>query len=187
MGMKLHLLFFRLFNGRKFAAYNGNIHRPLKIQGHAFIHIAAGVFIHDHTWLGAYALDDNIPELRFEEGVCIGHYNHFSCAGKIVFGRNALTADKVFITDNTHAFDRIDVPISQQPIRRLKPVIIGDGAWIGENVSIIGCSIGKNSVIGANSVVTKDIPDYCVAAGNPARILQRYDHATQAWVRVTEN
>lgn len=182
--MKLRLLFFRLLHGRRFARYEGHIHRPLKVQGHAFIHVAKGVFIHDQTWLGAYKIGNTAPELRFEEGVCIGHFNHFSCAASIVFEKNVLTADKVFITDNTHEFTDSTKPVSCQPIRMLKPIVIGEGSWIGENVSIIGSSIGKNCIIGANAVVTKDIPDHCIAVGNPARIIKRYDAATQAWMKV---
>ena len=54
-------------------------------------------------------------------------------------------------------------------------VEIGDGTWIGENVCIIGASIGKQCVIGANSVVLKDIPDYCVAVGLPAKVIKKYN------------
>lgn len=178
---------FRLLKGRRFASYEGNVYRPLKIQGYQYIHIGKGAFIHDQTWLGAYPVDGNNPELRFEEGVCVGHFNHFSCSLRIVLEKNVLTADKVFITDNTHAFEDIRIPVIHQPIRLLKPVIIGEGAWIGENVSIIGCSVGKNSIIGANSVVTKDVPDYCIAAGNPARIIKRYDFEKQQWKSVSKN
>jgi len=66
----------------------------------------------------------------------------------------------------------------------LSPVSIGDGSWIGENVCIVGATIGKNCVIGANSVVTKNIPDFCVAVGIPARIIKRYDLNKCAWIRI---
>lgn len=183
---KFRLLTFRIFRSRRFALYNGNVHRPLKIQGAQFISIEKGVFIHDFTWLGAYSIEGNKPELRFEEGVCVGHFNHFSCSQKIVLEKNVLTADKVFITDNTHSFEDIGKPIMHQPLKILKPVIIGEGAWIGENVSILGASVGKNSIIGANSVVTKDIPDYCVAVGNPAKVIKRFDLETNSWVAEKE-
>lgn len=184
MLQKLRLLNFKIFRSGKFAKYNGNILRPLKIQGAEYISLEKGVFIHDFVWLGAYPLEGNVPELRFEEGTCIGHFNHFSCSNKIIIGKHVLTADKVFIADNTHNFEDTGVPVMHQSIRVLKPVFIGDGAWIGENVSIIGASVGKNSIIGANSVVTKDIPDYCVAVGNPARVIKKFDHRTNTWLSV---
>jgi acetyltransferase-like isoleucine patch superfamily enzyme len=184
--MKIRLFFFRLLNGSKFGQYKGHVYRPLKLQGHAYIHIETGAFVHDLTWLGAYKIGGKDPELRLKEGVCVGHFNHFSCAEKIILEKNVLTADKVFITDNTHAFEDIHQPVNFQPIKVLRPVVIGEGAWIGENVSILGCSVGKNSIVGANSVVTKDIPDYCVAVGNPARVIKRYDLEKMDWISVEE-
>lgn len=59
--------------------------------------------------------------------------------------------------------------------------MIGNVAWIGENVCIIGASVGKNSVIGANSVVTRDIPDFCVAVGSPARVIKKFDFSDECW------
>jgi acetyltransferase-like isoleucine patch superfamily enzyme len=58
---------------------------------------------------------------------------------------------------------------------------IGEGSWLGEGVAVIGACIGRNCVVGANSVVTKDVPDYCVVAGAPARIIKRYDPASGLW------
>ena len=61
---------------------------------------------------------------------------------------------------------------------------IGDGSWLGTHVVIAGnVKIGKHCVIGANSVVTKDIPDYCVAAGIPAKIIKKYNFDTCTWDR----
>jgi acetyltransferase-like isoleucine patch superfamily enzyme len=78
----------------------------------------------------------------------------------------------VFISDNDHSYSDLDLPIIQQPIKFKKNVSIGSGSWIGENVCIIGASIGRNCVIGANSVVTKDVPDFSVVAGNPAKVIK---------------
>lgn len=62
---------------------------------------------------------------------------------------------------------------------------IGDGSWIGTHVAIIGdVHIGKNCVIGANSVVTKDIPDYSVAVGIPAKIIKQYNFTTNSWEKI---
>jgi acetyltransferase-like isoleucine patch superfamily enzyme len=66
---------------------------------------------------------------------------------------------------------------------QLKDVCIGDGTWLGENVCVIGCSIGRHCVIGANSVVTRDIPDHCVVVGSPARIVKRYSAEQRRWLR----
>jgi len=76
------------------------------------------------------------------------------------------------------------MPILKQPIKQLPPMTIGDGTWLGENVCVLGVSIGKNCVIGANSVVTKEIPDYSVAVGAPARIIKKYNLNTNRWEKV---
>ncbi|WP_289818532.1 DapH/DapD/GlmU-related protein, partial [uncultured Duncaniella sp.] len=64
-------------------------------------------------------------------------------------------------------------------------VRIGEGSWLGVGVSVLGANIGRHCVIGANAVVTKDIPDYCVAAGIPARIIKRYDFDSREWRKTT--
>jgi acetyltransferase-like isoleucine patch superfamily enzyme len=80
----------------------------------------------------------------------------------------------VFIGDCNHGFLDTSKPISQQPINFAGRVEIGEGSWIGIGVAILpGVTVGKNTVIGANSVVTHDVPDCCIAAGNPARIINR--------------
>jgi lipopolysaccharide O-acetyltransferase len=64
-------------------------------------------------------------------------------------------------------------------------VTIGDDVWIGDSVAILpGVTIGRGSVIGALSVVNKSIPEYCIAAGNPARVLKMFNFATGEWDRV---
>ena len=68
-------------------------------------------------------------------------------------------------------------------MKQLNEVLIGEGSWIGENVCIIGASVGKNSIVGANSVVTNNIPDYCVAVRAPARVIKRYDNKDNQWVK----
>lgn len=67
-------------------------------------------------------------------------------------------------------------------------LMIDDGTWLGTNVVIVGnVHVGKHCVIGANSVVTKDIPDYSVAAGIPAKVIKRYDFEKEEWVRVLQS
>ena len=63
-------------------------------------------------------------------------------------------------------------------------VEIGDGTWLGENVCVISSKIGKQCIIGANSLVINDLPDYCMAVGSPARIIKKYSHTTKSWERI---
>lgn len=157
----------------------------LKIQGENYITVEDGVYIHKHVWLGVYPITDRIPALEIGAGTTIGNYNHICCVGKMTFGKKVLTADKVYISDHLHNYENPNMPISEQGISFKGEVVIGDGAWIGENVCIIAASIGRNSVVGANSVVTKDVPEYSVVAGNPAKIIKQFNHVSKIWERVT--
>lgn len=99
-----------------------------------------------------------------------GIVGHFS----ITIGDDVWTGHHIYITDQNHGYEDVTRPISQQ-IQPERAVVIGDGAWIGHGSVILpGAHIGRHCVIGANSVVTGEIPDYSVAVGNPARVIKRY-------------
>lgn len=155
---------------------------PLKIDGKKNITIGNHVYIHAGTWLASVPLTNTKqPLLSFGDGCIIGHFNHIYATNSIIIEKNVLTADKVFISDNLHTFEDVDTPIHKQPIKQKNPVRIGEDSWIGENVCIIGASIGKHCVIGANAVVTHNIPDYSVAVGIPAKVIKRYNFETAHW------
>lgn len=153
-----------------------------KLEGAGNIHIGPRVYINSRGWLACLPLTGNAQcSLRIGEGTYVGRFCHFYATSRIEIGKKVLIADKVYLSDNLHGYKDIHVPVIDQAVEQLAPVIIKDGAWLGENVCVVGASVGKNSVIGANSVVTRDIPDYCVAAGAPARIIKRFDHDKKEW------
>lgn len=93
---------------------------------------------------------------------------------KIVIQDNVMMGAGVHFYVNNHKFNRIDIPIIDQGYYPSEGIIIKNGAWIGANAIILpGVTIGINSVIGAGSIVTKSIPDYCIAVGNPAKVIKR--------------
>lgn len=145
---------------------------PLQIDGGHNIGIGDHTQISYKTWLAALPLTGEQCQLKIGNGCMIGHFNHIYATNSITIEDNVLTADKVYISDNIHGYEDISTPILNQPIIQKKPVTIGEGSWIGENACIIGCTIGKHCVIGANAVVTHDIPDYSVAVGAPARVIK---------------
>ena len=107
-----------------------------------------------------------------------GIVGHFS----IEIGNDVWTGHNVYITDQNHGYEDVTRPISQQsqPERAVK---IGDGSWLGYGSVILpGVTIGEHCVIGANSVVTHDIPSYSVAVGVPARVIKQY--VDGSWVTV---
>lgn len=105
----------------------------------------------------------------------------------IKIGNNVSIAGHCSIVDVVHPYDDIhnEQKIGERISHKPFPVSIGDSTFIGFGAHIApGVSVGQNCIIGANSVVTKDIPDYSVVAGNPARIIKKYDFEERAWVRV---
>lgn len=158
--------------------------RPFRIDGGRHIEIGAGVFMQRGAWLFADARQRRDVLLRIDRGSVLGYNNHIAALGSVILEANVLTANNVFITDGTHAYDDICIPVILQPVRFTAPVKIGSGSWLGENVCVLGACVGQNCVIGANSVVTRDIPDYSVAVGAPAKVIKRYDIGAKKWVDV---
>ena len=155
---------------------------PLSLDGKKNISIGNQVYVGYKTWLAALPLTgEKSCLLELQDGVTIGHFNHIYATKKIILEKDVLTADRVYISDNLHGYSDIYMPIKNQPIIQHGEVVIGEGSWLGENVCVLGAKIGKHCVIGANSVVTRDIPDYSVAVGAPAKIIKRYDFTTETW------
>ena len=155
------------------------------VYGERWMHIGAGTLFADHVTLSAGMAPDqemvSNPVIRIGEKCLIGRYNaivgHFS----IDIGDEVFTGMNVYITDQNHAYEDLDVAIGRQwPVE--DPVSIGDGSWIGSGAVILpGARIGRHVVVAANSVVRGVIPDHCVVAGVPARVVRRHDG--RAWVR----
>lgn len=123
------------------------------------------------------------PVVRIGDRCLIGKgsgiVGHFS----IEIGDDVWTGHHVYITDQNHGYDDIDRPISMQS-QPERPVSIGSGSWIGHGAVVLpGAQIGRHVVIGANSVVTGEIPDRCVAVGAPARVVRQWVEQ-QGWLDV---
>lgn len=120
------------------------------------------------------------PSVSIGENCNFGDYLHLTCISRIHIGNNVLTGRWVTITDNGHGttdYDSLTVPPAKRSLYSKGPVIIEDDVWIGDKATILpGVSIGKGAVIAANSVVTKDIPPYSIAGGNPAEIIKSVSH-----------
>lgn len=118
------------------------------------------------------------PELSIGHNVIINKNFHLGCINKIVIGNNVLFASNIYITDHHHGYsDERDatIPPAKRKLISKGGVFIEDDVWVGENVVIMpNVTIGKGCVIGANSVVTKSFPEYCVIAGAPARLLRDF-------------
>ena len=128
--------------------------------------------------------------LTFGNNVEVNDYVHIGAVENVIIGNNVLIASKVFISDHNHGIYSGDLQSFPDSIPKNRtivsfPVVIQDNVWIGEHVTILpGVNIGKGSIIGANSVVSKNIPSNCIAVGNPAKIIKIFNFTTNKWEKI---
>ncbi|MBK6345571.1 MAG: acyltransferase [Bacteroidales bacterium] len=105
--------------------------------------------------------------------------------GPVNIGNEVIFAQNIVLSGLNHGYMDINIPIRKQPVSK-SLITIEDEVWIGANAVVVaGVTIGKHSVIAAGCVVTRDVPPYSVAVGNPCRIIRRYNHETASWEKVT--
>lgn len=130
-----------------------------------------------------------MPSLIIGDNVHIEYFCHIAVADKIIIGNNVLIGSHVFISDHNHGDYSIihDSPLIAPNSRSIafKSIYIEDDVWIGEKSTILpGVTIGKGSIIGANAVVTKNIPSFSIAVGAPAKVVKQYNFKIKKWEKL---
>lgn len=179
----------RLLRSLGHAGHGVSLGENVRLYGARHIQIGADAVIGHHVTLRAltdYPWTDPpqtfTPVLRLGRGCFVSSFTHVSCARRVEIGEEVMIADRCFLSDNQHRYQDPGLSVKRQPLEPPGEIHIGDGAWLGAGVCIVGnIRIGCNSVVGANAVVTHDLPDRCVAVGAPARIIRRYDSQIRAW------
>lgn len=164
-----------------------SIHKPyLQLSGLKNVVIGENTTILENARIAVYGDFEN-SSIIIGNRCYIGYgFTVLSKASnRIRIGNDVLIASNVCITNENHGIDpENEVPYMNQEITG-KDISIGTGTWIGQNVCILpGVSIGKKSIIGAGSVVTKSVPDYSIAVGNPARVIKTYNFNDHCWERI---
>ena len=161
---------------------------PIDVRGKKHIEISDGFTTGRGCRIEAYPISKNGKVLRIGKNVQINDYVHITAMNDVQIGDNVLMASKIYISDCLHGSykgDNNDSSPLINPIDRrysFSKVIIKKNVWIGEFVSILpSVEIGEGAIIGANTVVTKDIPPYTIAVGNPAKVIKRYNFKNDAW------
>lgn len=127
---------------------------------------------------------DHEPEIRIGERVRVTRNLTLQCASRIIIEDDALLASDIVMIDYNHGKSPLTDSYVMNQLELTGGIHIGRGAWIGNNVIVIGgVEIGEKAIIGAGSVVTKSIPPYSIAVGNPARVIKRYDFDSDMWVK----
>ncbi len=134
--------------------------------------------IDKHSVLTVYPQQGSQPKIRIGNGCHIGAYAHLTAICGITIGDNLLTGTNVIITDNAHgatdSLKALQTAPKERPLLSKGCVSIGNNVWLANNVCVLpGVKIGDGVVVAANSCVTHDLPDYCIAAGCPAKIIKQ--------------
>jgi acetyltransferase-like isoleucine patch superfamily enzyme len=186
---------YNYFLARKLGgAKNLNIHPSAQLLGVSHFSIGRNFLAGEHLRMEAitkYANKDYNPRIIIKDNVGINDFVHIAAVNYVEIGNNVLIASKVYISDHNHGIYSGDgqsnpgSPPGSREILANKRIIIEDNVWIGELVSILpGVTIGKGSIIGANSVVSRDIPSCSIALGTPARVVKRFDDAQKIWTPI---
>jgi acetyltransferase-like isoleucine patch superfamily enzyme len=187
--------YFRLLGDYLFTfAFHRNsriIRRPCYIRGKRYIKFGIGLTTGVGLRIDAFPINEEKIVLTLGNNIELNDYVHIGAINSIIIGNNVLIASKVFITDHNHGSYsgnlNDDHPDTSPKARKWhsSPVVIEDNVWIGENVSILpGIRIGKGSIIGAMSLVNRDIPSYSIAVGIPVKVIKRFNFESQTWEKV---
>lgn len=168
------------------------IHHSSRIVGQSAMQIGTGFQAGPGLWLHAfssYGTQVFQPRLVLGERVCCSDQVHIACADSVTLGDDVLIGSKVHITDHNHGQYSGPGPHSspdQAPgLRTLSvaPVVIESRVFLADGVIVLpGVRIGSGTIVGANAVVTTDLPADCLCVGAPARAIKRFDRASSRWL-----
>jgi acetyltransferase-like isoleucine patch superfamily enzyme len=159
---------------------------PYRISCPERIHIGSNVHIAAGSWLSV--VDEHLgrqydPHLLIGDGANLGPDIVIACVGTIEIRPRVLTASRVFIGDTYHDYRDPHTAVLDQPMVDPRPVHIGEGAFLGIGSMVMpGVIVGEHAYVAAGAVVTTHVPSSTVVAGNPARVIRRWDQSLQRWV-----
>jgi acetyltransferase-like isoleucine patch superfamily enzyme len=156
---------------------------PARVTSPDRIFIGERVIIHEHAWLSVVeAVPGYTPRLTIGDRTIIDRLAHIACVGEIEIAADVLIGERVLIGDTYHRYDDVTRPIIEQPMAEPRPVRIGAGCGIGLGAAIMpGVTIGENSYVAAGALVIRDVPPRSILAGNPGRVVRRWNEEKQSW------
>lgn len=162
-----------------------DVGRRCEITNPRAIAIGCNVQIQRNARIEAHDLRDGKVRIVIGDGSIIAPYVHIGAVEQVTIGRNCGIAPFTWITDHDHDTSDPMQPVVTQRRVLAAPTIIEDGVYIGERVAILrGVRVGTCSIVGTNSVVTRDVPPYSIVVGIPARVIKIWDPVTRLWMRV---
>ena len=130
------------------------------------------------------AINNGVGAVIIGDRTKIGFSN--TIIGPVSIGNDIRLAQNITLSGLNHNYQDTKTPIHKQGVTT-SPIIVEDETWIGANVVVVaGVTIGKHSIVAAGSIVTKDIPPYSVAVGNPAKVIKQYNFETKTWEKINQ-
>lgn len=152
------------------AGLGGSIGRSFRIHGKPTIRLGDRVAIRDSVQIGGHGI------LEIGDHTAINDQVIIAATERVRIGRDVMVAPRAYILDVDHRFEQESIPISRQGYIS-RPVDIGNDVWICTGAIITkGVTVGDGAIIGANAVVTRDVPPYAIVAGSPARVIRMRQH-----------
>lgn len=175
---------YTIFARRGFKDFGKNTHfRAMAdmIEGKEHISIGDNSYFGKNIQITAFSSNNGkgfTPSIKIGSNCTFGNYNHITAINSIEIGDGVLTGKFVTITDNSHGtpglLEEMETPPAKRPAFSKGRVVIGQNVWIGDKATILpDVTIGEGCIIGANAVVTKNVPPFCVVGGNPAKIIKQ--------------
>jgi carbonic anhydrase/acetyltransferase-like protein (isoleucine patch superfamily) len=147
---------------------HGNV---LEMLDEGRLELGEHVLLEPGVWLTAQAPG----RIAIGEGTFLNLGVQVAALDRVEIGAHCMFANGCFVTDSDHRFDDLSKPVTWQGFTSKGPTHVGDKTWCGANVVITsGVTVGERCVIGANAVVTRDLPPFSIAAGAPARVIRRF-------------
>ena len=162
---------------------DSHIGKRCSFEGVKNIRVGTASYIGNDTRLACFEIGDKKPQLIIGDRTLLTNGVNIICAESVTIGNDCMIAAFASIVDEDHGIDlNLDVSYEKQKLTT-NPVHIGNNVWIGQKACILkGVRIGDNSIIGAGAIVTKDVPKNSIVAGNPARIIKKWEN--DGWIRV---
>lgn len=172
------LIYKPFFGSFGFFSYIG---KPVFLYGISKIHIGKNVRIFPHIRLEVHG---NESRIEIHDDVRIGQNVHITSGARLIIGRSTTILANTFITNVDHDYSEIGVNILDQKMI-IKETRVGENCFIGIGVAIqAGTTLGKQCIVGANSVVRGTFEDYTVIVGSPAKVVKKYNFETQKWEKI---
>lgn len=177
---QIKLIFFKKDIGK-----GSYIDPTVNVLGWAYVSIGKKTLIGEQSWLNINGRKEGFKHIKIGNFCYVGRRNFFSSSKELIMCDFVMTNNECKFLGSNHVFDDPRSPYISTGTTNDEVQKIGVNCWIGTGSTVLGnVEIGYGSIIGAGSVVTKDIPPFSIAVGNPCKVIKRYDFEVKEWIGI---